>query len=378
MSKRYTIVLADRSTGTVRRVTIRLRPFALATVAVLAFPVLVGLGLRLSATREVNHLRSTNTTLEQENASYREATGALTTQIESLQSAINELGLRSRFDPATARAMDKLPSAVKNRAEGGTSVAGASAMLTPDFSSAAASSLDQTFTMLRNVLGSLEGHLSIVRRNVEKRESLMNATPSVWPVHGWLSAGYGMRADPFTGDRDFHPGLDISAERGTPVRATAAGKVQLAAPSGDYGNLVIIDHGYGLVTRYGHLSRFAVWPGRDVKRGDLIGFVGATGRATGPHLHYEILANGKLMNPLQLLTGRFSLELPNRRAGVTGRAGPTSYLCVRITGLPSVISPHAGYSPRESHRDPKRARIEAAASARRRGQPARAVADALV
>ena len=115
--------------------------------------------------------------------------------------------------------------------------------------------------MLRNVLGSLEGHLSIVRRNVEKRESLMNATPSIWPVHGWLSAGYGMRADPFTGDRDFHPGLDISADKGTPIFATAAGKVELAAPSGDYGNLVVVDHGYGLVTRYGHLSKFAVWQG---------------------------------------------------------------------------------------------------------------------
>ncbi len=304
MSKRYTIVLADRQTGTVRRVTIRLRPFALSVAGILAFPVLLGLGLRLSATTEVNYLRATNTTLQQENASYREATGALTTQIESLQSAINELGLRSSVDPVTARAMEKLPPAVKNRAEGGTSVAGASAMLTPIFSAAAASSLDQTFTLLRNVLGSLEGHLSIVRRNVEKRESLMNATPSVWPVHGWLSAGYGMRADPFTGGRDFHPGLDISAERGTPVRATADGRVEMAAPNGDYGNLVVIDHGYGLVTRYGHLSRFAVWQGRDVKRGDLLGFVGATGRATGPHLHYEVLANGKLINPMQLLSGK--------------------------------------------------------------------------
>ena len=104
MSKRYTIVLADRQTGTVRRVTIRLRPFALSLGAILAFPVLVGLGLRLSAANEVNHLRATKATLEQENASYREATGALTTQIESLQSAINELGLRSSVDPVTARA----------------------------------------------------------------------------------------------------------------------------------------------------------------------------------------------------------------------------------------------------------------------------------
>jgi murein DD-endopeptidase MepM/ murein hydrolase activator NlpD len=304
MPKRYTIVLADRQTGSVRRFTIRLRPFALAFTAVLTFPVVVGLGLRLSATTEVNHLRTSNATLEEENSSYRQATGALTAQIESLQSAINELGIRARLDPTSARAMEKLPAVVKNRAEGGTSVAGATAMLTPEISTASVSSLDQTFKILRNVLGSLEGHVHIVRRNVEKRESLMNATPSIWPVHGWLSAGYGMRADPFNGQRDFHPGLDISAEKGTTIRATAAGQVELAAPSGDYGNLVVINHGYGLVTRYGHLSKFAVWPGRAIKRGEIVGYVGATGRATGPHLHYEVLANGKLINPLQLLTGR--------------------------------------------------------------------------
>ncbi len=308
MAKRYTIVLADRQTGSVRRLTIRLRPFALAFVAVLAFPVIIGLGLRLSATTEVNHLRSSNSTLAQENTSYREATGALAAQIESLQSAISELGIRARLDPVSARAMEKLPPVVKHRAQGGTSVEGASAMLTPELTTASTSSLDHTFTMLRNVLGSLEGHLNIVRRNVEKRESLMNATPSIWPVHGWLSAGYGMRADPFNGERDFHPGLDISADKGTPIVAAAAGRVEVAAPSGDYGNLVVVDHGFGLVTRYGHLSKFAVWHGRNVMRGDILGYVGSTGRATGPHLHYEVLANGKLINPLQLLAGKSPKE----------------------------------------------------------------------
>jgi hypothetical protein len=107
MPKRYTIVLADRQTGTVRRLTIRLRPFAISFVAILAFPVLVGLGLglRLSATKEVNHLRASNSTLAQENSSYRQATGALAAQIESLQSAISELGIRARLDPVSARAM---------------------------------------------------------------------------------------------------------------------------------------------------------------------------------------------------------------------------------------------------------------------------------
>jgi murein DD-endopeptidase MepM/ murein hydrolase activator NlpD len=300
MSRRYTIVLADRETGNVRRFTIRLRPFAIGLACTLALPVLVGFGLRLVAAAEAEHLRTSNLTLEQENSSFRNATGALTAQIESLQSAISELGIRARLDPVSARAMEKLPAVVKNRAEGGTSVAGASVMLT----SGGSTSPERTFGILRNVLISLESHLNIVRRTVEKREALMNATPSIWPLHGWLSAGFGMRRDPFSGERDFHPGLDISADKGTPIVATAAGKVELAAPTGDYGNLVVLDHGYGLVTRYGHLSKFAVWPGRAVNRGDILGYVGATGRATGPHLHYEVLANGQLINPLQLLVGK--------------------------------------------------------------------------
>jgi murein DD-endopeptidase MepM/ murein hydrolase activator NlpD len=299
MSRRYTIVVADRQTGATRRFTFRVRPLVAATVAVFALPVVVGFGLRLSATAELDQVRSTNTTLIQENSSYREATGTLTAQIETLNSAINELGSHARVDPVTARAMDKLPAQIKN--QGGTSVEGASALLTPDVT---VSSPENTFGILKNVLTSLESHLTLVRRTVEKREALLNATPSIWPVDGWLSAGYGMRPDPFTGAADFHPGIDISVEKGTPIQATADGTIELAAPSGDYGNLVVIDHGFGLVTRYGHLSKFAVWPGQQVKRGDVIGYVGATGRATGPHLHYEVLANGKLMNPLQLLAGK--------------------------------------------------------------------------
>jgi murein DD-endopeptidase MepM/ murein hydrolase activator NlpD len=260
--------------------------------------------LRLTAVSEVEHLRTANNTLTQENSSYREATGTLATQIESLQAAISELGVRARLDPVSARAMEKLPANIKNQAAGGTTMAGATAMLAPETTAESFSAAEQTFGILKNVLGSLEGHLNIVRRNVEKRELLMNATPSIWPIHGWLSAGFGMRPDPFTGERDFHPGLDISADKGTPILATADGTVQLAAPSGDYGNLVIVNHGYGLTTRYGHLSKFAVWTGKQVKRGELLGYVGATGRATGPHLHYEILANGKLMNPMQLLAGK--------------------------------------------------------------------------
>ena len=96
-------------------------------------------------------------------------------------------------------------------------------------------------------------------------------------------------------------GLDISANYGRPILATADGTVLSATHGGNYGNLVIIDHGFGITTRYGHLSRFGVSNGQRISRGDVIGYVGSTGRSTSPHLHYEILVNGKLINPLNLL-----------------------------------------------------------------------------
>jgi murein DD-endopeptidase MepM/ murein hydrolase activator NlpD len=156
--------------------------------------------------------------------------------------------------------------------------------------------------VLRDLLQGLESRLNFVRHDVEQREALANATPSIWPTHGGLTGFFGGRSDPFTGEPGFHQGIDISTEKGQPVYATADGVVESAAYSGDYGNLVVLKHAFGLATRFGHLSAFKVTPGQDVKRGDIIGTVGSTGRSTGAHLHYEILVNDRLINPLQLLT----------------------------------------------------------------------------
>src|SRR6185295_6476170 len=112
------------------------------------------------------------------------------------------------------------------------------------------------------------------------------------------------RKDPFTGQPDFHTGLDIGAEKGTAVRATADGTVELASYNGNYGNCIIVDHGFGIGTRFGHLSGYAVKVGQKIKRGQVIGYVGQTGRATSPHLHYEILINGTPANPVPFLTLR--------------------------------------------------------------------------
>jgi murein DD-endopeptidase MepM/ murein hydrolase activator NlpD len=283
-----------------RQLTVNIRIVAVVVVTVLSLPILIGLGAHWSARTELDQLRSENSVLHVENGSYRAATGELTAQIQSLETVINDLGARSRLDPAQARAMQKLPAVVKTRAAGGASVPANTGVA--DVARAAFSTPEDTFGILRDLLQGLETRLTSVRRNVERREALASSTPSIWPAHGWLTGTFGGRSDPFSGEPAFHQGLDISTEKGQPVFATADGTVESASYTGDYGNLIVIKHGFGLVTRYGHLSRYNVKPGASVKRGDIIGYVGATGRATGAHLHYEILANGQLINPLQLLT----------------------------------------------------------------------------
>jgi len=297
-AKRYTVLIADRSSGVVRRLTINLRIALASVAAVLMLPVLVGLGARNSVRSEIDGLRAANNALEFENGSYRAATGELTTQIQSLEGVINDLGARASLDPAQVKAMQKLPAIVKSRAAGGTQTN--SAAVTNFVASL--SSPEDTFGVLRDLLQGLESRLRFVRRDVERREELAAATPSIWPTHGWLTGTFGGRSDPFTGEPGYHQGIDISTDKGQPIVAPADGTVESAAYSGDYGNLITLKHRFGLTTRYGHLSAFQVKPGQEVKRGDVIGYVGSTGRSTGAHLHYEILVNGQLINPLQLLT----------------------------------------------------------------------------
>lgn len=299
LSRRYTVVIADRSTGVMRRLTIGLRATILCVTAVLALPVLIGLGAKWSAQTEIGQLRATSSALQVENGNYRETTGELTTQIQSLETVIDDLGVRAKLDPAQARAMQQLPAVVKARAAGGEMQT--SAAISNVLSSSFASPED-TFGVLKSLLQGLENRLSYVRRNVERQEALAAATPSIWPTFGWLTGTFGGRPDPFTGEPAFHQGLDISTAKGREVYATANGTVESAQYTGDYGNRIVVRHDFGLATRYGHLSRFSVKPGQSVQRGDVIGYVGSTGRSTGAHLHYEILANGKLINPLQLLT----------------------------------------------------------------------------
>src|SRR5262249_48960660 len=215
-----------------------------------------------------------------ENGSYRAATGELTSQIQSLEEVINDLGARSQLEPAQVKAMQQLPAVVKSRAAGGSLVSKAAPAIS-EIAQAPLATPEDTFGVLRTLLQGLENRLSYVRRDVERREALAAATPSIWPAHGWLTGQFGQRSDPFTGEQGVHQGLDISTEKGQPVYATADGSVETASYTGDYGNMIVVQHGFGLATRYGHLSGFAVKVGQRVQRGQVIGYVGSTGRSTG-------------------------------------------------------------------------------------------------
>jgi len=134
-----------------------------------------------------------------------------------------------------------------------------------------------------------------------EQSALLTHTPSIWPVRGWVTSTFGYRRSPFTGLREMHEGLDIATHLKAQVMAPANGMVIRVGYHAGYGKLVEIDHGYGVVTRYGHNSKNLVKVGQRVKRGDVIALVGNTGRSTGPHLHYEVLLNGVPVNPYRYI-----------------------------------------------------------------------------
>ena len=283
-SKRYPLIITNRCTGSHLHVRLYVALCALA-VTFLVGGGLMAWGLLMSADG-FDDLKFENVELQLENASYRLAATEMSDQIATLQTAMSKLAVRVNMEPSIVESIERLLKTGQARAIVDTITH------IPKL---------HTFTQLQGLLVALDDRLGRVRRGVAYREALAAAIPMMWPADGWITAGYGYRLDPFTGDRDFHPAVDISTEEGQPVYATATGRVFSAARNGPYGNLVEIDHGFGLTTRYGHLSKFGIGVGDTAQRGDIIGYVGATGRATGYHVHYEVRSDNRTINPMRLL-----------------------------------------------------------------------------
>jgi murein DD-endopeptidase MepM/ murein hydrolase activator NlpD len=159
--------------------------------------------------------------------------------------------------------------------------------------------VNRDLSALGQEINSRERSLRELKAFVEEKASVLAATPTIFPVKGLVTAGYGYRKSPFTGQRELHEGLDIAAPYGTPIMATADGIVTFAGPLAGYGNTVFVDHGHGFSTFYGHCSSYRVREAQRVRRGEVIAFVGTTGRTTGPHVHYEVHVNGVISNPMK-------------------------------------------------------------------------------
>lgn len=279
----FTVIFVPNARAKFRKYQVPLNVAKVAgRVAAVAGVVLVGALIHYSSLLfEVSRLRR----VEEESRNLISKThqieldaAALRVQMGQLSGMVNKLGVMAGVDAPP-------PDATVGGTGGGSMA---------DRSGPSVASFEEMSTRL-NELTEKSRELTNV---FDRQRSLLATTPSVWPVRGYLSAGFGNRNDPFTGLRDFHPGLDISAPLGTKILAPADGTVIFAGVKGGYGNAVTVDHGRGVVTHYGHLDAFNVRVGQAVRRGSVLGFVGSTGRSTAPHLHYEVWLNGSNQNPL--------------------------------------------------------------------------------
>ena len=224
----------------------------------------------------------------------------IATQVKNLESDMARLGRFEKKLRVITALEDSPQNSAKNWGVGG----GSYGLSSYSFTTSLAHESKALANKLSNSLGHLTTQAKIKAISLQEldhffkdQKSFLQSTPSIWPTRGWVTSGFGYRESPFTGLRENHEGWDIGARSGSAVRATADGMITVAGRERGYGKLIEIDHGYGIVTRYGHNSKNLIKVGSKVKRGQIVALVGNTGRSTGPHLHYEILVNSVPTNP---------------------------------------------------------------------------------
>jgi murein DD-endopeptidase MepM/ murein hydrolase activator NlpD len=243
-----------------------------------------------------------NRILRDENLSLRGQLKAIRQRVDHIGSTLDRV---ERFDQKL-RAMSLASDSDRGLAIGPTSPptdnhASSSPQVTRVSSSENPRALSSRLDKLSVAASRQEQSLQELTEYFRDQRSLLASVPSVWPARGWVTSDFGQRLDPYTADRMMHAGMDIAAQPGKPIYAPSNGTVAFAGPEGNYGNVIVLDHGYGIKTRYGHLAELLVKPGDRVKRGEQVGSMGNTGRSTGPHLHYEVRVNGIPQNPRKFL-----------------------------------------------------------------------------
>jgi murein DD-endopeptidase MepM/ murein hydrolase activator NlpD len=291
LRKRYYIIFVAREDdGRLRKVPVPLHyAYVFVAAAVVGLFTITGMAgsysRMLLKTAHYNQVRSEKEALRHDYLQMKQVAREKDVQVASLGSLASEV------------------SALYGLRQGHTAKAGADAVLTPTIDVEEPSDYIHTLDQLTALRSSaLSGHM---RRALEPTFGLGDSAdwgtvadlPTLWPIEGPITSSFGERQDPFNGEGAFHKGIDISGSMGEPVRAPADGTVLMAGPASGYGQEVMLDHGHGIHTIYGHLSGFAVTAGEDVHRGDIIGYVGSQGRSTGPHLHYEVRIHDTPVNP---------------------------------------------------------------------------------
>jgi murein DD-endopeptidase MepM/ murein hydrolase activator NlpD len=243
---------------------------------------------------------SENSVLKEENAQLRSQILLVQEKVAHISATLDRV---ERFDAKLRTAVTQLQDPERNLAIGPVGNADVEAAI-PGPAPAAEANL----TALPGKLSSLETEaarqeqsLRELQEYFDDQRSLLATTPSIWPTRGWVTSDFGTRLDPWSAERKMHQGLDIASPHGQPVYTPSDGTVVFAGTEGGYGKVIVIDHGYGVKTRYGHLAEIHVRTGARVRRGDKIAAVGNTGRSTGPHLHYEVRVNGIPENPRKFI-----------------------------------------------------------------------------
>ena len=294
--KRYKIQFIDSEEDVTRTVRLSLRSLRLiavgagAAVAVLAVGAVLSIYTLMNGemhASETAQLREANRIQQEQILQVSKKASALQQDLDSLCRA--EDGLRAIVGAP--------PAAADETVQEGTVSPTGGEQHTPT-----TADLSEALEMIEERLSTRRSSIDLLAETMRREfpgaasyasDSAPHTTPSIWPAAGYVSSPYGLR---FNGT-EFHQGIDIAADMGTPIVATADGVVTAAGWNGGYGNMVDVDHGGGIVTRYGHASAVAVTVGQQVRRGEVIAYVGSTGRSTGPHVHYEVRVDGQPVNP---------------------------------------------------------------------------------
>ncbi len=291
----YTLIIVPNASSGLHKIRIPLAGlYAVSALLLAGCFAIVGLGFSYARmglqSADYNQLRAQNTDLKVENQNLEVATRQLNTKImglEELSDQIQEMMLTDTWNQRFGL--------LDGGGIGGT---------LEDYPTAAmiaSLTVRNNIDIARDRTLDLEDQLRFVEQIALLRAGKLLSTPSMWPVAGPIRSAYGRRRDPFTGATEQHRALDIGALYGTLVRSPADGRIIYAQRRADYGNLIVVDHRGGITTRFGHLSRFEGRVGDRVQKGDVIGYVGNSGRTTGPHLHYEVRLNDRPLNPSNYL-----------------------------------------------------------------------------